>query len=584
VKMKKTNETRMRKLTAGLGLVLGLAAWNLMAETPGGGRGGRGGGPDFGGPPFGPGGMAPWDLIDPGGFGGPGDFGGPGGFGGRGGFGGPGGMMGRRKLVEQFDKNGDHRLDVQERRAAYESASQNQMGGRGGRGRGRGGWGGPQEAIQPGPKLTPAEVKSFTNAPLYDAATLRTFFLEFEDKDWEKQLMAFHRTDVDVPAKLTVDGKTYAGVGVHFHGASSFMMVGEGQKHSMVLAVNFEHPEQRLYGYRTLNLLNSHEDPSFLRTVLSQSIARQYLPAAKANFVRVVINGESWGIYANAQHLNKDFFKEWYGTSKGTHWRTPGSPNGDAGLTYIDESPASYKRRYEIKGQDDSQAWTNLIRLCRVLNKTPTDDLEKALAPLLDIDGALRFLALDIALVNGDGYWTRASDYDIYLDEKGRFHILPYDSNENFSAGRGGGRGGRGGPGGRGGGGMGPGFGGGGGGVQLDPLFWINQTNSVRNKPLLSKLLEVPALRTRYLGYIRDIAEKWLDWEKLGPLAQQYHALIDSDVKADTRKLDSYEEFASSLTEGSGNSLRAFADKRRAFLLNHPQIKESAAKQTSALP
>ena len=43
-----------------------------------------------------------------------------------------------------------------------------------------------------------------------------------------------------------------------------------------------------------------------------------------------------------------------------------------------------------------------------MLNETPPDRLEAALAPILDVDGALRFLALEIALVNGDGYWMRA--------------------------------------------------------------------------------------------------------------------------------------------------------------------------------
>ena len=31
------------------------------------------------------------------------------------------------------------------------------------------------------------------------------------------------------------------------------------------------------------------------------------VPAPKANFVRLVINGENWGIYANVQQFNKDF-------------------------------------------------------------------------------------------------------------------------------------------------------------------------------------------------------------------------------------------------------------------------------------
>src|SRR6185436_3302851 len=83
------------------------------------------------------------------------------------------------------------------------------------------------------------------------------------------------------------------------------------------------------------------------------------------------------------------------------------------------------------------------------------EKLVAALEPILDVDGALKFLALDNALINGDGYWIRTSDYSIYEDEKGRFHIIPQDANETFSRpggpGFGGGRGRPGGFGGRGG-------------------------------------------------------------------------------------------------------------------------------------
>ena len=77
---------------------------------------------------------------------------------------------------------------------------------------------------------------------------LRTLFLEFENADWEKELADFKNTDVEVPAKLTVDGKTYPDVGVHFHGMSSFMMVEEGRKRSLVLSLDFIHPDQALGG------------------------------------------------------------------------------------------------------------------------------------------------------------------------------------------------------------------------------------------------------------------------------------------------------------------------------------------------
>ncbi len=39
--------------------------------------------------------------------------------------------------------------------------------------------------------------------------------------------------------------------------------------------------------------------------------------------------------------------------------------------------------------------------------------------------------------VNSDGYWVRASDYNLYLDPAGRFHVLPHDVNEAFPSGTG---------------------------------------------------------------------------------------------------------------------------------------------------
>ena len=102
----------------------------------------------------------------------------------------------------------------------------------------------------------------------------------------------------------------YKDVGVHFRGASSFI---DGARRAAsarsTSSLDFAHEKQAVGGYRTLNLLNAHGDPTFLRTVLYLQAAREYLPAPKANYVRVVINGESWGIYINAQQFNKDFMQ-----------------------------------------------------------------------------------------------------------------------------------------------------------------------------------------------------------------------------------------------------------------------------------
>ncbi len=542
--------------------------------------------------------------------------------------GGPGGPMGQeRKLVKQFDKDADGRLGQAERQSARLAIKKE----RGGGGRGRGGFGPPggfgreeSGTPQPGRRIRPGDVETSPGRPLYEPTVIRTLFLQFPDKDWEAELADFYHTDVEVPATLAVDGKTYPNVGVHFRGLSSFMGVREGHKRSLNVSLDFVDPDQRLLGYKTLNLLNAHEDSSVLHSILFLHIARQYIPAAKANFVRVVINGESWGLYVNVQQFDKIFLVENYKSGKGARWKVPGNPGADGGLGYHGEDVEQYRRRYQIKSGDDLKDWKALIALCKTLNETPLDRLEKALEPILDIDGVLWFLALDNALINGDGYWTRASDYSICRDERGRFHVIPHDTNETFGPammfgppggfgrggpgrggfGRGGfGRGGFGGQGPGGGGGPGPGGPGGPGGgpggrggprpaaVDLDPLVGLNDTR----KPLRSRLLAVPSLKARYLEHVRTIAEDWLDWNRLGPVVAQYRALIDKDVEDDTRKLSSIAAFRKAVADapedpaaapgpgrGPSMSLRTFADRRRKYLLSYPEIQKLAPSSKPA--
>ena len=80
-----------------------------------------------------------------------------------------------------------------------------------------------------------------------------------------------------------------------------------------------------------------------------------------------------------------------------------------------------------------------------------------------------------------------------------------------------------------------------------------------------------------------------MDWRTIAPIVSTYQALIDGEVKADTKKLYSYEAFAGSATEekaagitrgragfgeGSTPSFKGFVTERREYLLNHPALSE----------
>jgi len=223
---------------------------------------------------------------------------------------------------------------------------------------------------------------------------------------------------------------------------------------------------------------------------------------------------------------------------------------GQGGMEYFGDESEYYRYIYSIRSKDKDSSWDDLVQMLKVLNETPTDQLVEKLSPLLDIDGVLRFLALENIFANSDGYWTRASDYNIYQDPDGQFHVIPHDINEGIKVSEDG-------PGGFGG--FGRGFGQ--GGVKLDPLVGLND----RTKPLRSVLLSVPELREAYLGYVRDMAENWLDWEKAEPVLQQYRNLIGEDVAIDTRKLGTTRGFDEEFD--GADSIKSFMVQRRQYLL-----------------
>ncbi len=504
------------------------------------------------------------------------------------GFGGDPGGRGfeQESLVKKFDADGDGKLNDNERKSAREYI-QKQFGNRQNRFRQT------RRTTQPKDKVEIEKTFSYdTNADLYDEKVLRTLYLQFPNDDWYEELADFYRTDVEVPADLIVDGVTYPSVGVHFRGNTSYMMASE--KKSLNISIDYSDSKQRLYGYKTLNLLNCNNDPSMIREVLYSRICRQYIPAPKANFVKLVVNGENWGIYANVQQFNTEFTQEWFGTKKGDRWKVPANMRGDGALIWNGDNPENYKGIYELKSKDDQSAWDSLIHLCKVLYETPTEQLESALSPIFDIDGALWFIAIDNVFMDSDGYISRGSDYNLYRDPQGKFHLIPFDNNETFRYEE---------------------FGPGPGrreeiSSMRDPF--IHENNKMR--PVISRLLSVPNLRQKYIEHIRTLINDWLDWQKVEPIVKEYHALIDAEMKADNKSQYSYSAFVASLTQdygdnnsfdnpGSGGppgdrfenrrggfgrggpgfapapSIKRFIEDRREYLLRNPEINMAFGKK-----
>ncbi len=385
-------------------------------------------------------------------------------------------------------------------------------------------------------------------AGLYDSALIRTVNLTFSQTNYWSLLQSNYASKTELPATLTVDGIVFPNVGVRFKGAGSYEdVIKTSQKVPFKISLQYVETNPKLMGYKTLNFNNFYEDPSFLREVFYNNRIRYHVPAARACFIRLSINGEDWGIYAHLQQQNKDFLEEWFFSDDGANWSgeaagSSGKPasgwgTGKSALNYLGEALSLYQSNYSLKSSDISDPWPRLAEACRVLNQTGPDSMTAVMPRYFDVDRILWFLACENAFADEDSYIRKGeSDYYIYYEpETGRMTTLESDGNSTLKSKQ----------------------------VSWSPFY--NETNV--NYPLLNRLLAVPRYRQRYLAHLRTIIANQLNPLTSYQVIDNYKNQIDALVKADPKKLVTYQQFISGVA-----SLKTIINSRRNFLLSHAEV------------
>lgn len=408
--------------------------------------------------------------------------------------------------------------------------------------------------------LIPTLTAAASTPDLYDEGLVRDLKLYFSQPNWWDLLYQNMNDKICIEADLVVDGVTYPQVGVRFKGASS-ASVWPAEKMPFKIKTDEFVAGQDLYGYDSISLSNSYLDPTFTRETVTYHILRKYMPAPKSNFVRLWLNDEYWGIYVNSQQISGEFVDEWFKDDTGNRYKcdAPGGGGlGNSTLIWLGSNPASYYDNYQLKSEPNGTEWLDLINMIDVLNNRPVTVHWTELAPILNIDRCLWYMAGANLFCNLDSYILAGHNYYLYNDPyEGYFNPITWDTNMafgNFSLGM-------------------P--------VtmlqQLSPLYNYGQYNY----PLITKLLDpVAGLRGRpvYLAHFRDMLLQEWDWTKIGGLVQQYQDLIEQDVIDDTKKLYSMQDFYDNVTQDLSLGpyvscgLQPFVENRRAYLLGLPEI------------
>jgi spore coat protein CotH len=359
----------------------------------------------------------------------------------------------------------------------------------------------------------PAQVPDF-----YDMDTVRDVYLTFGQANYWTLLTNNYASATNIAADMTVDGRTYPSVGVRFRGNTSYTQLPTGsQKKGFNIEMDWIVASQDVYGYDSLNFNNGFHDPTFLREPMTYYIMRRHGVAPKANWIRLWLNGQYWGVYINVQQPNKDMMKEWFRSNDGNRYRcfptSGGFSNGRCAYTVLSpNTAASYLSAYQAKQGNG----VDLMNLCGVLNGMTTATPQSTLTTVFNVDSFYRYAAVMNVTTNTDSYLESGKDHFLYMDEvHGDGTTFPFDLNESML-----------------------------GSTTLAPDYAT--TNTFR--PAFTKTLQFADWTQRYKAHLRAVLDQTFNPTFLTPKFQQYHAMLLADVTNDTKKLYTTAQYTTNLT------------------------------------
>jgi spore coat protein CotH len=381
-----------------------------------------------------------------------------------------------------------------------------------------------------------------------------------------------------VKADMWYDGELIPDVAVRPKGNSSLRLMAmqsSSIKYSFKVDLNFFNSARNLYGVKKVVFNNGWSDPTMMREVLAYEIYEQMdIPTPRTSFVDLWINDTHLGLYTMVETIDKSFLSNEFADNRGNLYKpempaayldwtkeeyekqAPSSVSrtdeldvnlGGGNLVDIMEaleprdpdftvSPAqrfpgppggargNYIEQMGLKTNENKPDHSLLFRLLDVINKEPDETFPTEIEKVLDVDEALRFLAISTLIVHLDNYIAMGHNYYLYENE-GKFVILPWDLNMafgtfNFN-------------------------------LDRDQLvnYYIDEPSGgpMAERPLIMRLLSHQPYLDTYHSYLEDLLEGPFTVDRMNSRIDELAALIRPYVEADENKFNTTDQFEKGL-------------------------------------
>lgn len=362
---------------------------------------------------------------------------------------------------------------------------------------------------------------------------VRTIEIFFNEPNWDDTLDVYYANDAGqrlIADSILIDGVADQDVGIKYKGNSSYNV--SNTKNPMNIRLDYINNGQSIDGYNVLKLSNGFRDPSFVREVLSYEIAREYMPAPKATYANVFVNGTLIGLYTCVQSVDDDFTNEHFYERKGPFFKVEntgvqvaGCPTGPLGILEHFTDTNCYQTAYEMESTND---WTQLGNFLDTLNNHFTN-----IESVMDIDRSLWMMAFENLTISLDGPINSIPhNYYLFKDNNGRFSPILWDMNMAFGTFK--------------------------NGLPqpvtnatLQELDIFHNSTDPNNK-LTTQFFSSDRYKRMYVAHMRTILNEQFANNNYTTRAAQLQQLIDADVNADPNTFYTYNEFTSNLNTSVG--------------------------------
>lgn len=245
------------------------------------------------------------------------------------------------------------------------------------------------------------------------------------------------------------NGRQWYDVGLRYKGNSSLKSAGSQGNNKLPLRIKMdyfedENPEilnQRFYGFKDLSLSSGFNDQSLMREKVAADLFREFgVPAAQTAFYEIWIDeGDGtpkyYGLYTLVEVVFDTMLDKMFSSDNGNCYK----PDGD-GATF---STSGFDLAdFEKKTNETEADWSDIQELYDVLHSSDrssnTEQWKSNMESVFDVDGFMKYLAVNNTIQNWDTYGNMTHNYYLYHDPADDLiKWIPWDNNEAFNSGRG---------------------------------------------------------------------------------------------------------------------------------------------------